>query len=284
MKFLDYHDVLTSFHLWVEDALLKKAEGYMQNIDNLFVSSASNSVHSTQRSFFGKYRQLVSDSSYGNTGVWVNGSFVPNGNSGVSIDFFNGRVIAPTSISSGAVISGKSAVRTVNVYDYYDEPETLVTHADFMDVNSGQWLWNRKDLIDNNYIFIPACLIMPQSRENKEFALGGEEKKIFNLEVAMIASDYGTIIGLETLFANLARSRVPLFKAEDSPYGHNWTLKTPTYIYDDFVASNSYGCAYIDSVKTSRLSGRVLKDNRLNYRWPTGFASFQLSIIDFPRS
>lgn len=283
MKVQFSQDLYTSFRLWLEDYLLVNGESYSQNVPNQFKVIEANDVDSSKRVYQGKFRQLVSDTSLGNSGVYFKGNYYPTGLSGVKIDHFNGRVLVPTGLGTGAV-TGLSTVREFNLYDYYDEPEKLFVHSDFYEKNSGIYLWNKDSKLDENTYFIPALFISLVQTENEPYSLGGEDNTKTYIDVVIISKNNSQMSACLSLLNDAKLRTFPLFSFSEQPYGQYWTLKNGTYNYASLKAQYPNNKqSLIAKVKTSRQKEQINRENRLNFKYPVGFARFEINTIRYPR-
>lgn len=282
------HTLLSSFYLWFEAELVSsRSKAYSTGLSNEFKKITAVDVSSTYNVYQGAYRQLVAENSVDvvNSGVFIDGSFTSFGNSGLYLDFNNGRLILPTASGSSLTITGNSTVKEINTYISNEDDEHLILHGDFREVGQTTPYWfSKDDKLDEKTYFLPACFISLASSQNKEFCFGGEEDTQTRIRVAVLTSDNYLLDGVLSYFRDSARKCITHIDFEDYPYGKFNSLKSYPYSYANLVAAqtDSSKKSTIEKVIDSKIVNTDLRKS-LGKNFSVGFLDFDLSTHRFPR-
>jgi hypothetical protein len=277
--------LVSSFYLWFENKLLDdKIAAYQTGVSNTYKYVDAFDIPNGYNAYQGKYRQLVAEYevSAPNTGIFVNGSFIPEGQANVYTDYNNGRIILPVSSGQALNITSTSTIKEVNTYLSNDNPEQVLVESDFViDGESSPKVYQSSSKLDEKIYFLPACFIFPSDSENKEFALGGEEETKSRVRVMVLAKNNFILDGILSLFRDSARECISLVDFEDFPYGGFFSLKNYPYKYSD-LKLNSSEKFYIQKVAASRIN-RNSNSQQKDKKFLIGFLDFDLSTYRFPR-
>lgn len=277
--------LVSSFYLWFENKLLDdKIAAYQTGVSNTYKYVDAFDIPNGYNAYQGQYRQLVAEYevSTPNTGVFVNGSFIPEGQANVYTDYNNGRIILPVSSGQALNITSTSTIKEVNTYLSNDNPEQVLVESDFViDGESSPKVYQSSSKLDEKIYFLPACFIFPSDSENKEFALGGEEETKSRVRVMVLAKNNFILDGILSLFRDSARECISLVDFEDFPYGGFFSLKNYPYKYSD-LKLNSSEKFYIQKVAASRIN-RNSNSQQKDKKFLIGFLDFDLSTYRFPR-
>lgn len=277
--------LVSSFYLWFENKLLDdKIAAYQTGVSNTYKYVEAFDIPNGYNAYQGKYRQLVAEYevSTPNTGIFVNNSFVPEGQANVFTDYNNGRIILPASSGQALNITSTSTIKEVNTYLSNDNPEQVLVESDFIvDGESSPKVYQSSSKLDEKTYFLPACFIFPSDSENKEFSLGGEEETKSRIRVMVLAKNNFILDGILSLFRDSARECISLVDFEDFPYGGFFSLKNYPYKYSD-LKLNSSEKFYIQKVGASRIN-RASNSQQKDKKFLIGFLDFDLSTYRFPR-
>jgi hypothetical protein len=282
------HILLSSFYLWFEAELSSsRSKAYSTGLSNEFKNIQGAKIPSTHNCYQGAYRQLVAENSVDepNSGVFINGGFTSFGNSGIFVDFNNGRLLIPKASGSSLAITGVSTVKEINTYVSNDDDEHLILHGDFREVGQTKPYWfSKEDKLDEKTYFLPACFISLASADNKPFCFGGEEDTKTRVRVTVLTSDNYLLDAVLSYFRDTARKCVTHIDYEDYPYGKFNSLKTYPYSYAALAAAQTDFSkkSTIENVIASKVVNTDLRKN-IGKSFSIGFLDFDLSTHRFPR-
>jgi hypothetical protein len=187
---LNYANTLnSSFLLFLDNAIQKRGEGY-SNVSSLFYTITG--VYNGYYTYGAPYKQIVSDASITGaipfTGVYVNGSFIVPGQSGlVAINHYDGELLF-SSDQSGKTISGNYAIKDFNVY-LTDKGEDRLLFETKLNYRSRKPQKERG--LQSNEITYPAIFLRTDHAVNDPFAFGG---------VDMTKTNFRTVVMADSLF------------------------------------------------------------------------------------
>jgi hypothetical protein len=279
------HNLFSSFFLWFEARLLSsQGQAYIGNQSNSFQYVDFKDIPSGSYGYQGRFRGLVADSSVSppNSGVFINGSFVTGANTGIKIDYLNGRVIVPSASGTGLTITANNTIKEVNLYPYDDDEAQLVISSDFVDYNSqsSTFLSSLVNQLDQKTYLLPACFLRYVTTENENAGFGGEKDSKTRIRAVVIAKDNYIIDGVLSLFGDTKGFCVNIIPYENYPYGKYNTVKSFPYSYSSYI-SNYQTKSYIEDVTTSKLDYSIAMD-KMERNILVGFIDFDLSTFRQP--
>lgn len=187
---LNYANTLnSSFLMFLDNAIQKRGQGY-SNVSSLFYPITG--VYNGYYTYGAPYKQIVSDASITGaasfTGVYVNGSLIVPGQSGlVAINHYDGELLF-SSDQSGKTISGNYAIKDFNIY-LTDKGEDRLLFETKINYS------NRKPQalrgLQSNEITYPAIFLRTDSAVNDPFAFGG---------VDLTRTSFRTVVMADSLF------------------------------------------------------------------------------------
>src|SRR5882724_8538039 len=126
MKRQTINDIYSSFFLYFSHTLLKEGEAY-QNYYSQFYPIKDDRF--ADYSIFGSpFKQFIYDSSITGaaipSGIYSNDTFIPRGQSGLKLDFTNGRVMFTGQVN--IPVSGRFAFTDFNIYSTTKSDQELV--------------------------------------------------------------------------------------------------------------------------------------------------------------
>jgi len=275
------HKLTTSFFLWFDNFLLTKGEAYTNTTGEFFYYDDPR-VDSDYNVFGSPYKQWVTDSGIAGvtvpTGVFVGSRFNPhNGESGrpdgFVFDFDNGRVLTPTTVTSGSSVTGSFTVKDFNVYFTNDTEEDLIVENKYK-VNS------RLPSASYDYIapyddVVPAIFLSMAQSENKPFALGGMVDTVIQGKAVVMAEDPYQLDGVLSIFADSVNEIFTAIPFTGYPITELGDLKGNSYSYSGVKKPYETNASFfVDKVRTSKLSDRVRKS--LANELYVGFIDFDL--------
>lgn len=269
--------VNASFFFWAQNALLNEAQAYINYSSKLYYQPDQR-LGSSYVTYSAPFKQWVYDQGVQGAFVCsgVSGSVNLNQNqSGLRVDYDNGRVILPASFGTGLNISGSYAFKEFNFYlSNETEEEILTTNKFYLNSRFNQ---NPTGKLPPYSIVTPAIFINTLASSNKGFALGGEKQTNTRLSVIVMAETAAQINGVISFFNDKCHKFIPYHSFDPiGPWGDIKTGEFPSgYNYNQI--KSQYGVPgnflYIESVRGSKLSDSF-KGNERNF---VGLIDFELS-------
>lgn len=293
------HILQSSFYLWFDDKLTRQADAYIDTSPQTFDvvvrggSQEAVDIPSNLDAYYCSDRQLVNNGVSEPSGVYVDSSFVEQGDStyNLLIDHNEGRILTKSVASGGSDLIGKEVTgnfkrKEINVYITNETEEQLLLQNDFVlsdVVDEPTYLKQQAELGDKKYT-LPAAFISLNSSSNQNWALGGVDDTKILVRVVVITDSNYTLDATLSLFRDCKSTCINLVEFEDFPFGEFYHVKKFPYYYPDFIsanASSSRDNAYVEKVTVSKLFDRSGTQIPAGLR--IGFIDFDLSCIRMPR-
>ena len=273
---------MNSFMLWFDNYLLKKGQAY-SNETGKFYYYEDDRLDSRFKAFGSPYKQWVNDSSITGadipSGVYVNGNFQPR-NSGLLLDFTNGRALISGSASTVAV-SGSFAVKDFNIYFTNDSEEDLIIDKKY--TPNPRIFSATESYIQPYDNVVPAIFLSNQAINNSPFSFGGEDTTKIQMKAVVMAGNSYQLDGAMSIFADSLNEVFPSIPFSGNPTTEYGDIKNGSYSYDSL--KNQYSSEplfFIEDVVTSKLSDKARKS--LANDLFVGFIDFEIHQQRYPRS
>lgn len=276
----DYlHSLFSSFSLWFDHTLLQNG-GAFTNISGRLYNMADPGF-SGAAVYSSPYKQWVYDSSVSGSqvpsGVYVNGSFITRGTSGMFFDFQNGRAIFPSGLNSYNVTAAYSS-KEFNIYTTTRSDSDLIFETRFL-VNPTipQLLTGSTP----DQIIAPAIFLKIKGFNNDPFSFGGQESSNVNLRAIMMADSEFNLNAVGAVFTDTVRSNFLILN--NTPINRYLDIKSGYYNYVQTACSgfSPENLVFIDKVSFTRLAHETIAT-----KYPdlyVGFIDINVSFARFPR-
>ena len=297
------HAATTSFALWLDHHFVYKAEAYSNKTGAFYYMPDSRlpeyptDPSNGLISYNSEYKQWVCDSDAAGaeipSGVYIdtgdgNYNFCNRGESGLRLDFENGRVLLsgaffPSNYDS-LNITGSFAVKDINIYLADDTEENLVVQNKY-NVNSRTTpAYGQGTGLPAYEQVAPAAFCSMESTVNTPFALGGEDLTHLYYRVVFFAENLYILDGAMAVCADSFNMGVTRINCNDFPLDEYGDLKTGGFSYTNTVKNSEEvpRLMFIDDVKASKISDRLTKTT--NPDLYLGFVDFEVNQARFPRS
>ena len=296
------HEATTSFALWLDSHLTNKAEAYSNKQGNLYYLPDERMPMYPEDpagmiSYNSEYKQWVYDSDAKDAiipeGVFIDTgdgvyNFCERGQSGLALDFENGRVLLsgayfPTNYES-LNIQAEFAVKDINIYLSDDTEENLVIQSS-LNVNSRTTPDYGAGVGLTPYQRVaPAAFVSMESSKNVPFAFGGEDLTKLFYRVVLFAEDLYQLDGFISTCTDTYNLAIKGVKYEEHPLNEYSDLKTGHYSYRETVMNSQKKepLMFIEDVKASKISDRLRKTT--NPDLYLGFVDFEVSQARYPRA
>lgn len=278
MKNTFLHTLNDSFRTWIENRILSEGEAF-RNVSGTLYPSVSNSFPN-KKVYSNPYGQWVFDSSVSGanipSGVFVDGTFLPRGQSGLILDFEKGRAILNSSVNGN--ISASYATKDFNVYFTTLSDEELL----FENKTQLRPKYNtRVTGVPENATYGPLIYVKRDSFHNEPFALGGEDLSVANYRAVIISNDLYNLDGAGSILADSAHSSFmllpfPVLNRYGDIIGGNFN-------YTGVICENwnNSNLVYINEVEYYRFDSKV--ETSLGKELYCGFVEFKLELPRFPK-
>jgi len=297
------HDATSSFALWLDHYLVYNGEAYSNKQGNFYyvpderLPMYPDDPVNGLVSYNSEYKQWVCDSDITEavipSGVYIDTgdgvyNFCKRGESGLSLDFENGRVLLdgiffPTNYAD-LRISGDFSVKDINIYLADDTEENLVIQNKY-NVNSRTTpdLGQGTGLAPYQQV-APAAFVSMERTQNTPFAFGGEDLTHLYYRVIFFAENLYQLDGAMSLCADAFNRGIVNVGYDNYPLDEYGDLKTGYFSYSETVKNckNNGLMMFIDDAKASKISDRLSKTT--NPDLYLGFVDFEVNQARFPRA
>lgn len=297
------HQATTSLALWLDHHLTYKAEAYSNKTGNFYymedtrLPSYPDDPTDGLIAYSSEYKQWVYDSdaaeavipsgAYIDTGDGVY-KFCKRGESGMRLDFENGRVLLsgayfPNNYDS-LKVTGSFAVKDVNIYLTDDTEENLVIQNKY-NINSRTTpAYGKGTGIPAYEQVAPAAFISMDHTINTPFAFGGEDLTHLYYRTVFFAENLYQLDGIMSICADAFNMGVTNIGYENYPLDEYGDLKTGSFSYSQTArkCGASKRLMFIDDAKAAKISDRLTKTT--NPDLFLGFVDFEVNQSRFPRA
>jgi len=273
--------LISSFNLWFNNTLLREGQAY-QTTTSIFYPIGQ--VYYGLYTYATPYNQFVSDYSVTGatiiTGVYLNGTFVSTGVSGLkAIDYENGRVHFTGQLPSTIRVSGTFSFKEFNVQITEEQEEKLLFETKYSprpklgQAPTGLWAstWT-----------YPIIFLKNVASDNKPFAFGGQDDSIYQISAMILADSQFNLDALSSLFVDKTRTILGMLNENEYPYNVYGSFKTGLYNYTGLVANKDY--SFINDIHISKFQPSIYSQMKLvNPGIHFGVIDFEISKVRYPR-
>ncbi len=232
------HDLITSVVLWLDNKLCGDGGAYDNITGGLFLEPV---VAGQPFVYSSPYRAWVYDSC-------VAGAVIPSGffnssgqfltrNSGISIDFINGKVISNTNL--GSQISGVYSRKQMNIYYGSDKETNYILEQVY---NQNKNINYNLTGINGKVLTAPLMMLTNARGENKPWALGGMDDSKNTIRMFIISDSNYLQEGVNSILQDSAHITIPFVPYSAMPFTFSGDLKTGGWSYCSNIY-NTYGCS-----------------------------------------
>jgi len=286
------HQVMQSFLLWFDNALLLEGEAYTNTSGQYYDIYDQYDDH---YSYALPYKQIVSDHSvtgaldYIPTGVYLGGNFItPSGSPGPDaydafrdIDYSNGTVNFVSGQSD--TITSVYSVKDFSTYLSSETEEKLLFETKYK--LSSDVIQSVSGLAPKEVTY-PVAFVLNKGSRNEGFTFAGMDQTIMDIRVLVLADSQFDLDGVGSIFRDKVQTHVAMLKASENPFNVFGGYKN--YVPFNYTGViNSKGVIdrlYINEVavsSTDRLGSEVSNNNpdiffgiidfeAIAYRYPRG--------------
>lgn len=268
------HQIVSSFKVYLDYMLLDKLQAYVNKTTNLY--PYTDPSYPNKAIYGSPYAQWVYNGSA--SGVVVpsgvsGGGFLARGQSGLVIDYKNGRIILNSGVSD--TFTANISVSEVNTYVSTLPDDKLLAQTNFSIIPD---LKPANTYLPPRQLVLPAIFIRLISKDNEPAMFGGGEWTDFNLRLSCIMTDNTKLLAVEDMLADLERRIVPLL--DSSVLNAYNDLFDPSWDYAS-ILENTTSYFDIQDIKMRFIENDEFtqKNNSLH----VGIVNIKCRMLRFPR-
>lgn len=166
--------------------------------------------------------QWVYDSSLSGAQIPTGINGLSRGESGLSFDFKNGRIL----VNSGTSLSGPIDISFPNFNFYISTLSITRIINELKPLNYPNF---ENKAIQSDAIIAPCIILAPFETSNNQEFLGGVEKSTFNIQAIVLSSNLYDVVAVQNIFRNIKESVFPLLSL--TPFNELNDLKEEYWNY-----------------------------------------------------
>ena len=270
--------------MWFDHFLLDKADAYENFETDFYYYEDERFPPSVKKVFGSPYKQWVYDRSITNAKVPVisgGAGALSAGESGMIVDYENGRVLFNSDVSSSAQISGAYSVKNFNTYVSNQDEESLIIE--------GKYKVNARYTRDLTYIapydeVVPAVFLSTTDTTNVPYALGGQDNTISHISAVAFAENTYQLDGILSVFADASKevfAEIPYTGSALDEYGDVKSSYEGGFNYSNVANNFGSNFGFIQNTNVSKISDRM--DKFIPVPLYVGFIDFEINKYRFPR-
>lgn len=271
---------MSSFYLWLDHEVLERGEAFINYSGKLY--NAPDPNFPNKQVYGAPFRQWVYDSSIPNvnipSGVFINGSYVARGTSGLNLDFNKGRAIISGNASTN--VSASYSFKEYNIYYTDEREEKLLFEKAYSATPKVSQVTGALEYLDIPY---PCIFIKHKNGENIPFAFGGEDSTETIIRCIVLGSNSFSLDGVISILSDSARKVFPVFSPQDFPFNYFGDFKSGnSFNYKTLCGSQPQSnLVHIDRVTVSKLD--EINNAKINKKCVAAIIDFELSDVRNPR-
>lgn len=257
MKQVLDHDVISSFKEFLNHSLLKDLEAFRNVNAPLFKTNPARKF-SGKDTYGSPYAQWVYDSSISGVQIPSGVGSLNRGDSGLSFDFKNGRVLVDT----GVQISGSVPVSLpdFNIYVTTTPIQKIFLENKF---EYAPYLDPANKSIKADSIIAPCILVSCLFTENQPFQLGGIDETKYVFQVSVLADNLHHLLGVQKIIRDMSDRNFPVLSL--TPFNEINDLKYGVWDYRMVLTFNN---RHDNIMFINRTSFKILDSDYINEKHP----------------
>lgn len=250
---------LLSFYQWLDNKILQDGQAYT-NTTSRFYYKPDERLGANFVAYHAPFKSFVWDSGVSGASIItsISGNFgsLSRGQSGMMVDYENGRVIMPASFGTDKIISGSYAFKDFNVYFANQSQEVMVfTNKYYLNSRFNRQVTQTPPAYD---MVSPAIFISNTYSENKNFALGGLYNTSSTITLTVMAENLNQLEGVLSIMTDSKDENFPQLNKNTWPLNFYGDFKSG-YNYETIL--NQYGdpsnLYMISDVKATKVNDNV---------------------------
>lgn len=273
------NDIYYSLGLYLDHQILQRGVAFSNKSSNFY--KIEDPALSNYNVYASPYKQWVSDFSISGaqipTGVYINGNFANKGNSGLKIDYLNGRAIFSGGVAySNLSVSGSYSVKDFNVYPTVRSTEQLIYETKF-EINPS---YSRTlSGLSKDSLTIPGIFITNVNFDNETYAFGGQVSTTININCVIISDSSDQLSAVGNLIVDEKYSVFPVLNK--TPLNYFGDFNSGNYNYLSYISgSQPEDLAYICEADFYKLTNRDFSNRYPKLR--VGLVDLQIKYVRIP--
>lgn len=249
---------LLSFMQWLDNKILSAGSAFTNNTSE-FYYKPDQRLGPSFVTYQAPFKSFVWDSGINNanviTGISGDFGYLSNGQSGMMIDYENGRVILPSSFGANRKVSGSYSFKDFNIYFANQSQEDVVfTNKYYLNSRFNRQPTQCPPAYD---IAIPAIFISNISERNDNFQFGGLYKSSILIGVTVLAENLNQLDGALSILNDAKDENFPQLPQSAWPLNSYGNFKSGVYSYKSLPYCSSENLYSISSVQTSKIADGI---------------------------
>jgi hypothetical protein len=246
---------LLSFYQWLDNRILTAGTAYTNTTSRLYYRPDPQ-LGSSYVTYQAPFKSFVWDSGVSNATILtsISGNFgnLSRGQSGMMVDYENGRVILPAAFGVNKIVSGSYSFKDFNIY-FANQSQEEIIFTDKYYLNSR---FNRlpTQIPPANAMVTPAIFISLIDEENKNHAFGGVYNSSILMGVTVLTDNLEQLEGALSILVDSKEAHFPSLPAADWPLNAYGDWKSGYNYNDKITEFGQPGNQYtIETVMTSKV-------------------------------
>jgi len=280
------NQVMSSFLLFLDNRVGRRGVAYENVGTNFYLTTSPLSNYAT---YSAPYKQVLADQSVGGqllTGVYLNGTFIRTGTSGLyAINYNEGQLYFSSPLPANTTVSGNYAIKDFNFYITDESEEELLFENKYsprpktVQTMSG---------LGTNQITYPCIFLNAIDNQNEPYELSGTELTTITVQAIVLADSKYKLDAVRGILSDTIRLEVPLLSANEYPFDNYGGYKSGVvYNYTGLTANKAptTDSIYINNTSVGKFAGTILSEFRkINPDVYPGVCEFELVKMRNPRS
>lgn len=254
-----------SFYQWLDNYILQRGHAFT-NYTSQFYYQPTPVPPPGMVAYASPFKSFVWDSGVSGANILesVSGSAgtIHRGQSGMKVDFLNGRVLLNSAVGTNATISGSYSFKDLNVYFANDTQEKMVfTNKYYLNSRFGNLVTG---IPPANAMVTPCIFVSNVNSQNENWAFGGLYNTKINMSLNVLAETQTQLNGVLSLLTDAKDIVFPLLPESAWPLNSYGDYKSG---YNYVAMQNQYGAGnntlFIDEVRTAKVSDYALIDQSI---------------------
>jgi hypothetical protein len=229
---------LLSYMQWLDNEILSVGGAYT-NTSSQFYYKPDQRLGSSFVAYHSPFKSFVWDSGISGANVitQISGDFgtLSRGESGLIIDYENGRILLPSSFGTNRQISGSYSFKDFNIYFANQSQEEIVfTNKYYLNSRFNRQPTQCPPAYD---MATPAIFISTISEKNDNFQFGGVYNSSVLLGVTVLAENLNQLDGALSIISDSEGDNFPQLPQSEWPLNYYGDFKSGVYSYSNLLTS-----------------------------------------------
>jgi hypothetical protein len=229
---------LLSYMQWLDNEILSIGSAYT-NTSSQFYYKPDQRLGSSLVAYHAPFKSFVWDSGISGANVitQISGDFgtLSRNQSGLIIDYENGRILLPSSFGTNRQISGSYSFKDFNIYFANQSQEEIVfTNKYYLNSRFNRQPTQCPPAYD---MATPAIFISSISEKNENFQFGGVYRSSILLGITVLAENLNQLDGALSIISDSEGDNFPQLPQSEWPLNYYGDFKSGVYSYSSLLTS-----------------------------------------------